>query len=316
MSRPNELPEAGIVPPSAQVPPAGSIGSTGSTGVGAVGRWRRPWVRLIAMFALFVVVSGILNLINTGVSGVPVLALLLGLLGAAAAVWVYRKAVTAIEHRPVVELDPRTGRPALRNGVLLGLGLFLAVITVIAVFGGYRITGWGSFGALLAAVGVMACTAVTEEILLRGIVFRLMEEMTGTWAALIFSGVLFGFLHLLNPEATLWGAIAIALEAGGMLGAAYIATRSLWLPIGLHFGWNLAQGGIFATTVSGSKAGADGLFDSVMHGSHLLTGGSFGPEASIVSILATIVPTIYFLRLASRRGRIYSRRAVPSTLAG
>jgi membrane protease YdiL (CAAX protease family) len=270
----------------------------------------RPfWVRLVLMVVLFVVVSGVTNAVNTAVDGVPVLALLVGFLTAGAAVWVYRWAVGYTEHRPVTELDPGNARAGLRNGVLLGLGLFTATITVIAIFGGYRITGWGSLGAFVSAVGLMACVAVTEEILLRGIVFRLIEEKAGTRAALAFSAVIFGALHLVNDGATIWGALAIAVEAGLMLGAAYVATRSLWLPIGLHFGWNLAEGGVFATTVSGSNSGETGLFHSVMSGSTALTGGTFGPEAGVVAILACAVPTVYFLRLAARRGNLRTRNS-------
>jgi membrane protease YdiL (CAAX protease family) len=275
----------------------------------------RPfWFRLVLMVVLFVLVSGVTNAVNTAVDGVPVLALLFGFLTAGASVWVYRKVVGYTEHRPVAELDPGNARSGLRNGFLLGLGLFTATITVIAIFGGYRITGWGSLGAAVSAIGLMACVAVTEEILLRGIVFRLIEEKAGTVGALVFSAVIFGGLHLINPEATVWGALAIAIEAGLMLGAAYVATRSLWLPIGLHLGWNLAEGGLFATTVSGSNSGETGLFHSVMSGSSALTGGSFGPEASIVAILACAVPTVYFLRLAARRGNLRARGSV-STVA-
>jgi membrane protease YdiL (CAAX protease family) len=283
--------------------------------IGPAGRLRRPLARLIVMVVLFVLVSGLLNLLNTGVDGVPILALLVGLAGAAATVWVYRTAVRVTEHRPATELDPRTGSRDLRRGVLGGLALFGVTIGVIAAFGGYRITGWGSVGGLVAAVGLMACVAVTEEILLRGIVFRLVEEMTGTWVALACSAVLFGALHLVNPAATIWGAVAIAIEAGVMLAAAYLATGSLWLPIGLHLGWNLAQAGIFATTVSGSETGSDGLFHSAMSGATLLTGGEFGPEASIVAILTCSVASAYFLRLAHRRGRLPLRGSGAHSLA-
>ena len=270
----------------------------------------RPfWVRLIGMIVLFLLVTSATSAVNLAVDGIPVLALLLGLITAAAAVWVYRAAVRYTEHRPATELEPAEARSGLRTGFLLGLALFTATITVIAVFGGYRITGWGSLGAAVASFGLMSCVAVTEEILFRGVVFRLIEEKTGTRGALLFSAVLFGTLHLLNDGATVWGALAIAVEAGLMLGSAYVATRSLWLPIGLHLAWNFAEGGIFATTVSGSHEGETGLFHSALSGSTALTGGTFGPEASVVAILACAVPTVYFLRLAARRGHLRSRHA-------
>ncbi|WP_030559105.1 CPBP family intramembrane glutamic endopeptidase, partial [Streptomyces exfoliatus] len=124
---------------------------------------------------------------------------------------------------------------------------FGVVIANIAFLGHYEIHGLGSVTGALGLVGFMAAAAATEEVMFRGVLFRLVEERTGTWIALSLSGLVFGLVHLLNPHADLWGAVAIAIEAGGMLGAAYIATRSLWLPIGLHFGWNFAAAGIFST---------------------------------------------------------------------
>jgi membrane protease YdiL (CAAX protease family) len=162
-------------------------------------------------------------------------------------------------------------------------------------------------GGAIALLGFEAAAAATEELLFRGILFRIIEDRFGTWVALTATSLVFGVSHLTNPHATLWGAIAIAIEAGGMLAAAYAATRSLWLPIGLHFGWNLAEGGIFGTQVSGSNT-PEGLLHSTTSGSTLLSGGEFGPEASILSIVACTLVTVVFLGLARRRGHIVARR--------
>jgi hypothetical protein len=107
--------------------------------------------------------------------------------------------------------------------------------------------------------------------------------------------------HLLNPDASLWGAIAIAVEAGGILAAAYAATRNLWIPIGVHFGWNFAEAGIFGTEVSGNGKN-DGLLHGVTSGSTLLTGGKFGSEASPYTIVFGLLLTVLFMWLAHRRG--------------
>ncbi len=107
---------------------------------------------------------------------------------------------------------------------------------------------------------------------------------------------MFGGLHLLNPNATPWGAVAIAIQGGLMMAACYAVTRSLWLPIGLHFGWNFAEGGIFGTTVSGSSTTNTGLFSSHLSGPLLISGGDFGPEATIFAVLVCSLVTVYFLR--------------------
>jgi hypothetical protein len=153
----------------------------------------------------------------------------------------------------------------------------------------------------------MAAAAVTEELLFRGILFRFVEGRIGTWGALMLSGLLFGAAHLPNPHASLWSALAIAVEAGGMLAAAYVATRNLWVPIGLHFGWNFAEGGIFGAGISGNSA-PEGLLRSAMSGPSALSGGEFGPEASLYAVVAGLSVTIVFMWLARRRGHIVPRR--------
>jgi membrane protease YdiL (CAAX protease family) len=196
----------------------------------------------------------------------------------------------------------------VRRGALIGQALFTVTIGLIAVFGGYRVTGFGSVFGALALLGLTAAVAAVEELMFRGIVFRLVEELAGTRGALVVSGLLFGLLHLVNPGATPWGALAIAVEGGLMLGAAYAATRSLWLAIGIHLGWNYAEGGIFGATVSGSGHGPAGLLTATLPGPAALTGGGFGPEASLLAIVVCAVPTVLFLRAAGRRGLVYPRR--------
>ena len=271
-------------------------------------RWLRPAaVRLVLLLVVFFALDLVSGAILQPLAGIPVLRLILGVAIGALALWLYSLAVRYTEHRAVTELNRKAAVDELGRGMLIGLVLFAAVILLIAMFGGYRITGWGSFGGLLVSLGMMAAAATIEELLFRGSMFRLVEEMTGTWGALAISAVFFGGVHLLNPGATFWGALAIAVEAGLMLGAAYVATRSLWLPIGIHLAWNVAEGGIFGTDVSGTAHGPAGLLQASMPGPDILTGGGFGPEASIFAILISAIPTILFLRAAARNGRIHRR---------
>ncbi|MEU5251956.1 CPBP family intramembrane glutamic endopeptidase [Streptomyces longwoodensis] len=241
------------------------------------------------------------------VQGDPWLSLLLGGLTVVLAVAVYRWVVGRTERRPVTELAREGARSAVLRGVLLGVAMFGCVIANIAFLGDYEVHGFGSTGGAVALAGFMAGAAVTEELMFRGLLLRLVERRLGTYAALVLSSVLFGAAHLLNEDATLLGAVAIAVEAGGMLGAAYAATRSLWLPIGLHFGWNFAEAGIFGTEVSGN-GDTHGLLDSSTSGATLVTGGTFGPEASVYAMLFGALLTVAFLGLARRRGTVVPRR--------
>ncbi|TWV34528.1 CPBP family intramembrane metalloprotease [Streptomyces misionensis] len=243
----------------------------------------------------------------TAVQGNPWLSLLLAGLTVVLSVFVYRWVVGRTERRPVTELAREGARGALARGLAIGVAMFGCVIANIYLLGDYKVHGFGSPTGAVALFGFMAGAAVTEELMFRGLLFRLVERGLGTYIALALSGVVFGAVHLLNKDATLLGGIAIAIEAGGMLAAAYAATRSLWLPIGLHFGWNFAESGIFGTEVSGN-GDTHGLLDASTSGTKLITGGEFGPEASVYSVLFGALLTVAFLWLAHRRGHIVPRQ--------
>ncbi|WP_447041055.1 CPBP family intramembrane glutamic endopeptidase [Streptomyces sp. DSM 118878] len=277
---------------------------------------RRVWpagVRLAVMVVLFLLVTALIAGTRSLAGDNPVLSLLFGAVSVLFGLCVYAAAVRVLEQRPAFELETAGARSGLRTGICAGLGLFAATFVLIVLCGGDYSTKDGiSVSGLVTVLGMTAGIAVVEELLFRGIVFRVVEELTGTWGALALSGLLFGALHLVNSGATIWGALAIAIEAGLMLGAAYAATRTLWLPIGLHFGWNFALGGIFGVTVSGNEDAPEGLLRGVLSGPTAITGGDFGPEASIFAILVCAVPTVVFLRIARRRGHLYTRHQLRS----
>jgi uncharacterized protein len=235
------------------------------------------------------------------------LALVIGLATVVLSVIVYRWVVRLTERRAVLELG-REGAVARTGwGTLLGVALFGLVIMNIAFLGHYQVDGIGRPEAMIGLFGFMAAAAVTEELLFRGVLLRVLEQWWGTWIALVFTSVLFGMTHLVNPNATLWGALAIAIEAGLMLGAAYIATRNLWVPIGIHFGWNFAASAIFSTEVSGNGT-PQGLLDAATSGPMPVSGGDFGPEGSLYAIVFGLLTAIVFLWLAKRRGHLVPLR--------
>jgi membrane protease YdiL (CAAX protease family) len=264
------------------------------------------WVRTTLMTVGFVVVMLVSNSIATSLEN-PLAALLIGPLLAVLILWLYRSVARRLEHRDATDLDRRRARSQLTMGAAGGFLLGAVTIGVLALFGGYEITGWGSLAGTLTVIGMMCAIAVAEEVLFRGVIFRLLQNRWGSWLALSVSAVLFGLVHLINPGATLWGAAAIVIEAGLMLGAAYLVTGSLWLPIGLHLGWNVTIVALFGTVASGSGT-HDALVTSVTHGPDWLTGGSFGPEASVIAVVVCSVATTALLLIARRRGRILAAR--------
>ncbi|MGC9670067.1 lysostaphin resistance A-like protein [Planosporangium sp. 12N6] len=241
------------------------------------------------------------------------LTLVLGAATAVLSVFAYAWIVRRTERRDPVEVSRKGALGALSRGLLVGVGMFLAVIVNIAFLGDYTVVGWGSAAGAVALFGFTAGAAVTEELIFRGILFRIVEGRFGTWLSLVLTSLLFGLSHLFNPHATIWSALAIAIEAGGMLAAAYAATRNLWVPIGLHFGWNFAEGAIFGTDVSG-KSAPEGLLHGALSGPTALSGGEFGPEASVYTLVAGVLLTVAFMWLARRRGHVVPlrKRAVPA----
>jgi membrane protease YdiL (CAAX protease family) len=215
----------------------------------------------------------------------------------------YSAYVRFIEKREVTEFALTGALRELAAGTMVGGLLFSGVVAVLAALGMYRVDGINSLQVLLIPFLLSMFSGVFEEILLRGILFRIIEEGLGTWLALAISAVIFGLLHLANENATLTGAVAIILEAGILLAAAYTLTRRLWLAIGIHFAWNFMQGGIFGIVISGNEP-MPGLLRSSLIGPEWLTGGAFGAEASVVAVVLCLLAGIYLLVLSVRKGHV------------
>lgn len=191
------------------------------------------------------------------------------------------------------------------KGAGVGAAYLGASVGILALLGDYRITGVTLAGQALAG-GLLLhfLVGVFEETLFRGILFRFLEEGFGSWIALTMTALFFGFLHLSNPNATVWGASAIALEAGVSLAAVYMATRSLWFAMGLHTSWNFLQGTIFGIAVSGAGSPDASLFKPLIQGNQWLTGGAFGIEASVIAVGWGLGLGLYFIVHAVRQKRI------------
>ena len=215
----------------------------------------------------------------------------------------YKLAIRRLGEHP---RDDLPGCGALRNlglGLLGGAILFCIVTAAAALAGMYRIVGCCSTGQLIRDIFETAILAgLGEELLFRGILFRWIEEFAGSWAALVVTSALFGLVHIENPNATWFSSFAIAMEAGLLLGGAYMLTRSLWAPIGLHAAWNFTQGYIFDIPVSGVPE--NGLTQAKLSGPALLSGGQFGLEASVLGLVVATAAGLCLVVLAVRRGKV------------
>lgn len=272
-------------------------------------RPRHLWWQRVIQFALvrgiiaiffFFIPGSVLNLLPIPALGaIAGTALLLGAWAAFAKI---------VEGRPPRELGLRGAPLELLIGTAAGIALFAAAIGVLAAMGRYHFAGGDGARPLLTGFVFYAPHALFEELLLRAVVFKIAEESLGTWPALAGQALLFGALHLGNPHATAFGAIAIALEAGVLLAAAYMRTRRLWLAWGIHLGWNATQGSVFGVRVSGTEVSAS-LLHSTPSGPTWLTGGDFGVEASPVAIVVCVAAAIWLLRECVRGEQIVTFRA-------
>jgi hypothetical protein len=190
-------------------------------------------------------------------------------------------------------------------GLLLGAGLYAACVLILTVLGVYRFEGLNGWGVLLSVLWFALSSAFFEEMLFRGVLMRITSEVFGSWGGLAVSSLAFGLIHLNNPGATVQGALFIAIEAGLLLGAAYLLTGRLWMSMGFHAAWNYTQSAVFSGITSGN-APSTGLVKATIAGPELLTGGSFGMESSIVAFVLCTATGIFLLLLAVRRGRIVS----------
>ncbi len=204
----------------------------------------------------------------------------------------------------------RTGRTdnvglrlALRDGVvgtLIGFGMIAVAVVVIEIGGDltFTVTLNAHTVALLGMVLVILITgALAEELMFRSYPFLQLQHATGRIGAVVITSALFGAVHLGNPNVSAW-ALMVTITVGVLLALARLRTGALWMPWGIHFGWNAALGLVFGLPVSGLYE-----FGVVVHGSargpRRLTGGSYGLEASALGeivIIAGIAAVALFVR--------------------
>lgn len=208
-----------------------------------------------------------------------------------------------IERREVTELALPGMPRQWAIGGMLGVGLYSGCAGTLMLLGIYQVEGFNPLSFMIPAIAMAVKSGIFEELVFRGVLFRSVEDLAGSWVALVVSSLVFGFLHLLNPGATVAGAAYISVEAGVLLGAAYLLTQRLWIGIGFHMLWNYVQSAVYSGVVSG---GVDepGLLRAKIEGPHLLTGGTFGMELSVIALILCTTAGVILLVKAIRRGNL------------
>ncbi|MCM0000246.1 MAG: CPBP family intramembrane metalloprotease [Erythrobacter sp.] len=276
--------------------------------------WKRIWnFPLVAMLVALAVTAAVIAIVSIGFGAIAealgeslpseVTAPLQVILVVAALIGLQKLVLRRLGERKHDDLPFVGAAQALAVGILAAFVLFSLIVGIAALLGAYRIVGWGGLSNwifLLFAAGVNA--GFVEELIFRGILFRWIEEFGGSWAALVVTSGLFGLVHIGNENATWFSSFAIAVEAGVMLGGAYMLTRSLWAPVGLHFGWNVTQGLVWDVPVSGNDV--DGVVDARLVGDPLISGGAFGLEASIIALVVASGFGVWLVKRAANKGEV------------
>ncbi len=195
------------------------------------------------------------------------------------------------------------------SGSLIGMAFISVVIGLLAFCGAYRVYGTNAHFHPWLPLFAYLLVAISEETIFRGYLLRIMEYRYGSLIGVIVSSLVFGLIHLLNLvqlHIPFWqglvGALSISVEAGVPLALAYIATRRLWLPIGIHWAWNYFESPIYGVADSGTT-NPNTLYRSSLHGPFFLSGGGFGPEASVICVIVGLILSVLLLRVAVRAGQ-------------
>jgi CAAX protease family protein len=231
-----------------------------------------------------------------------------------------------VDRRSVASLGFAPGGPWLRLfgwGVLLGAGMQTIAMGIESALGVAHVVGFGSVAGdaklIAVAAAVFLAGALSEELSLRGYILQNLWEEWGVVPAIAVTSVAFAAVHLGNPHSheqtalTVCGLVVFALWASVSL----LLTRSLWLAFGAHAAWNLFEGPVFGLPVSGVSMPVRTVLVESVNGPRWLTGGSFGPEAGLSSILALLVGFVALLalyKLGAFRGAVDSRETYARTI--
>jgi membrane protease YdiL (CAAX protease family) len=290
------------------------IGSAGILTPGRV-RWLRALLWLAALTVMIVVVYNAVakaslwlmtlaagSAIASGAAQPAPYRLLAAVTGSIALVAAYGLAVRLGERRRVPELGLQKAPVDMVLGATLGAALMIVIVGTLWVFGWVAIHAATISGVALAARDSIR-SGVLEELVLRLVIFRLLWRAVGVWPAIAGAALLFGVLHLANPDSSLFAAACLIAGEGIGIGL-YLLTGRIWAPIGMHAAWNFTQGWIFGAVVSGTSEISGGPLSlrPAANVSQMLSGGGFGPEASWAALIISFAASAVLLAAAWRGG--------------
>jgi membrane protease YdiL (CAAX protease family) len=228
--------------------------------------------------------------------------LLISLIDSSLALTAYILFYRYAENRKITELRKETFPKMALAGFIIGILIQTAIILIMYMAGSYRIEKINPASDLLPSFSTSLTAGFVAELLIRGVLFRILEEKLGTILTLLLMVISFAILHLGIPGGSLVSVAATSLHAGLLLSAAYVVSRSLWLPVFLHFAYDFAEPGIFGGINPGIHENRS-LFTPLISGNHLITGGEAGPQNSLQALVICLILSAIFLFRAKRKNQ-------------
>jgi membrane protease YdiL (CAAX protease family) len=196
-------------------------------------------------------------------------------------------------------------------GAALGWGMLIAAIIPLVLSGGLIITFWlvpRQFGMLAVDLLLLVVAALAEEVAFRGYPFQRLIDAIGPTLATIFASLVFAGMHMFNPSASRASFIVTVLS-GCLLSVAYLRTRALWVSWGFHFAWNASMCVVFGLPVSGITQFSP-IIQSDTVGPMWMTGGNYGPEASVVTTIVLLIGTFVVYRATRQYSWQYNQPVI------
>ena len=234
-----------------------------------------PWGKWTALFILGTLILFVISVLSVRLNEFihkPLYQYLVHIGGIALLLFTYHRLTAVYERRKVFELRPK--RRAIFEGLILAVILFGIYTSLSLIFGGGSISysGLTCEEALSMLVNCLVI-AIGEEIVFRGMIFRMLYNQVGMLIAILVSSLIFGFGHAFNPGASILSSLTIAVSA-------------------FHFAWNFIEGPVLGTEVSGMTSPS--LFKLAGMPKNMIWGDQFGPESSVIILVLGILVSLYY----------------------
>lgn len=275
--------------------------STASAGIPRASLGKRllanPFVRILLAVAASVGTMALLLMLSEIVPK-PMRVAWPTLLAAAGCMAGYRFYVRKVEKRTPAEASGPGVLRELGTGIGIGAALAVGVAGVLLLCGALQMQGLGDWRAIFKPLPEQIIVATFEELVFRAILFRIVEQRWGLRIAVVSNVLLFALAHLPNEHVSVVAVLVTAAAGAGLLGV-YLLTRRVWIAMGMHFAWNYLFDALLSVPVSGHAA--RGWIQVVPAGPEWLSGGAYGVEGSVVTLLAWAAAAVVLFRVAGQR---------------